>query len=475
MFLAMLRAANPMLGRKQELNLQFLQIADGILMVIAFWAAHALRFASGDSFIFGNKPIGPFSEFQWLLFVILPFGPIVLELQGFYSHALQKTVGKSLVQIARAIFWLGLIIAACSYFLRLDVPSRAVMPLFVIITAIVLLVREHLSLLYYRERSRSEDLRERVILAGTPSDTHQLRHTFTPEQLMETEVVEEIDIETQPITDLINALHTHSVNRVIFAGGHSHLHRLQEAIAACEIEGVEAWLAADFIRTSIARADFDVFGDRPMLVFRTTPDLSWALTVKGLIDRLGAFLGLMLTSWLFVLIAIGIKLTSPGPILFRQSRAGKNGRPFTMYKFRSMESDAEMRQAELAAYNQMEGPVFKIDKDPRVTKFGKFLRRTSLDEFPQLFNVLKGEMSLVGPRPLPIYEVEQFESTAQRRRLSMKPGLTCLWQISGRNKIRSFDEWVQLDLRYIDNWSLLLDLEILFKTVPVVILGFGAR
>ncbi len=144
MFLAMLREANPMLGRKQELNLQFLQITDGILMVIAFWVAHALRVFGADTFIFSNKPIGPFSEFQWLLFVILPFGPIVLELQGFYSHPLQKTLGKSLEQIARAIFWLGLIIAACSYFLRLDVPSRAVMPLFVVITTIALLVREHL-------------------------------------------------------------------------------------------------------------------------------------------------------------------------------------------------------------------------------------------------------------------------------------------------------------------------------------------
>lgn len=444
-------------------------------MVVAFWVAHTLRLFGAELSLFGNKPIGPFADFQWLLFVILPFGPIVLELQGFYTHPLQKTLGKSLGQIARAIFWLGLIIAACSYFLKLDVPSRAVMPFFVVIATFTLLLREHFSLLYYRKRSRSVDMRERVILAGTPTDIHQLRHTFTPDQIMEIEVAEEIDIESQPIADLINALHKHSVDRVIFAGGHSHLHRLQEAIAACEIEGVEAWLAADFIRTSIARADFDVFGNRPMLVFRTTPDLSWALTIKNLIDRIGALIGLLLTSWLFVLIALGIRLTSPGPIFFRQQRAGKNGRPFTMFKFRSMESDAEMRRAELAAYNQMEGPVFKIDKDPRITKFGKFLRRTSLDEFPQLYNVLKGEMSLVGPRPLPIYEVEKFESTAQRRRLSMKPGLTCLWQIAGRSKIKSFEEWVQLDLRYIDNWSLLLDFEILLKTIPVVILGFGAR
>jgi exopolysaccharide biosynthesis polyprenyl glycosylphosphotransferase len=464
-----------MLGRKQELNLQFLQIADGLLLVISFWVAHRLRFSGADSSIFGNKPIGPFEEFQWLLVVILPFGPIVLELQGFYTNPLQKTIGKSVSQIARSIFWLGLLIAAASYFLRLSVPSRAVMPLFIVIATAALILRERATIARFRKRALREDLRERVVLAGTTSDVHQLRHTFTAEQVMEIEIVAEIDIEHQPVTDLIDALHEHSVNRVIFAGGHSHLNRLQEAIAACEIEGVEAWLVADFIRTAIARPDFDVFGGRPMLVFRTTPDVSWALHLKSLIDRIGALLGIIAFFWLFVCIAIGIKLTSPGPIIFRQKRAGKNGKPFTMFKFRSMATNAEMRHAELVAFNQMQGPVFKIDHDPRVTKFGAFLRRTSFDELPQLYNVFKGEMSLVGPRPLPIYEVEQFDSTAHRRRLSMKPGLTCLWQVSGRNQIKNFDDWVKLDLQYIDNWSLWLDFEILLKTIPAVFLGFGAR
>jgi exopolysaccharide biosynthesis polyprenyl glycosylphosphotransferase len=444
-------------------------------MVVAFWIAHTLRFFITDLPIFTNAPIGPFTDFQWMLFVILPFGPIVLELQGFYTNPLDKTFGKSLAQIARGIFWLGLLIAACAYFLRLNVPSRAVMPLFIFLTTGILLLREHGTINRLRQRALREDLRERVVLAGTPGDVHALRHTFTPEQIMGIKVVAEIDIEHQSVGDLITALHEHSVNRVIFAGGHSHLNRLQEAIAACETEGVEAWLAADFIRTAIARPDFDVFGGRPMLVFRTTPDVSWALMLKALMDRVGAIAGLALLSWLFVLIAIGIRLTSPGPIIFRQKRAGKNGQPFTMYKFRTMATDAEMRRSELAAFNQMSGPVFKIDKDPRITPFGGFLRRTSLDEFPQLLNVLKGDMSLVGPRPLPIYEVEKFEHTAQRRRLSMKPGLTCLWQVSGRNQIKNFEDWVKLDLQYIDNWSLWLDIEILLKTVPVVLLGFGAR
>jgi lipopolysaccharide/colanic/teichoic acid biosynthesis glycosyltransferase len=173
--------------------------------------------------------------------------------------------------------------------------------------------------------------------------------------------------------------------------------------------------------------------------------------------------------------ALMIRMTSKGPVIFRQRRAGRFGKPFVMYKFRSMTDDAEMRRAELEPFNQMQGPVFKVESDPRITPFGRWLRRTSCDELPQLINVLMGDMSLVGPRPLPLYEVERFENAAQRRRLSVKPGLTCLWQISGRNQVRDFRDWVKLDLDYIDRWSLALDLKILLRTVPAVIMGLGAK
>jgi exopolysaccharide biosynthesis polyprenyl glycosylphosphotransferase len=464
-----------MLGRKEELNLQFLQIVDALLLAISFWGAHTFRSLAAASLFVFDQPIGPFKEFQWLLFIILPFGPIILELQGFYANPLQKTIGKSLEQLARTAIGLGILIAACSYFLRLDVPSRAVMPLFLIFAGITLLTRERLTYLRLKGKIQRQDLRDPIILTGTTHDIYQFRHAFTPDQVMEIEIVQEIDLEREGVSALIDALHKHSVSRVVFAGNHSHLRLLEEGIAACEIEGVEAWLVADFIRTSIARPSFDVFGERPMLVFRTTPEISWELLLKGGIDRLGAIVGLIVFALPMICAAIVIRITSPGPIIFRQQRGGKNGRPFTMYKFRTMETDAEMRQSELAAFNQMSGPVFKIEKDPRITPIGNILRRTSLDELPQLFNVLKGEMSLVGPRPLPLYEVEKFETTAQRRRLSMKPGLTCLWQISGRNQISSFSDWVKLDLRYIDNWSLWLDLKILVKTIPVVLFGWGAK
>ena len=189
----------------------------------------------------------------------------------------------------------------------------------------------------------------------------------------------------------------------------------------------------------------------------------------------GAFVLLVLCAPLMLVVAALIKLTSPGPVVFRQQRSGLNGRPFMMLKFRSMTTDAEQRQHELAAFNEMEGPVFKVSRDPRVTRVGRWIRKYSVDELPQLWNVLRGEMSLVGPRPLPVDETRRFHDLAHRRRLSVKPGLTCLWQIRGRNEVTDFKEWVRLDLEYIDNWSLWLDLKILLRTVPVVLMGTGAK
>jgi len=196
--------------------------------------------------------------------------------------------------------------------------------------------------------------------------------------------------------------------------------------------------------------------------------------VRRILDVILAGLILVVFGPLVMLpVAIVIKLTSSGPVLFRQRRCGLNGRQFIMYKFRSMVNNAEQLRVELEGLNEMDGPVFKSSRDPRITTVGKIIRRFSIDELPQVFNVLRGDMSLVGPRPPLPSEVARYERW-QRRRLSMKPGMTCLWQISGRNEV-SFDDWMKLDLTYIDNWSLLLDLKILLKTVPVVLLGRGAK
>jgi exopolysaccharide biosynthesis polyprenyl glycosylphosphotransferase len=462
-----------MLGRKQEFRLHFQQILDGFLLVVAFYLAHLFRRLG--TFWFGWDLIGPLSEFSWVLFLLLPFGPILLELQGFYHQPLQKTIARSLTQIIKAGGLLIFLLFSFSFFFRWEMSSRSVLPLFGGASIVFLLVRERMARAVLRSRAQAQSYRESVLFAGTPADIDNLRKSLPPEQMLAIDVVGEIDTGTQSIPVLIETLHKHSVSRVVFAGGHSNLNNLQEAIAACEIEGVEAWLVADFIKTSIARPDFDMFGPRPVIVFRTTPEISWALFIKGTIDMIGASILILLTLPLFIIATVGILLTSPGPIVFRQKRAGRHGKPFTMYKFRTMHTDAEMRQAELVAYNVMSGPVFKVEQDPRITSFGKWLRKTSIDELPQLINVLQGYMSLVGPRPLPIYEVEKFEHSAQRRRLSVKPGLTCLWQVEGRNTIRDFQDWVNMDLEYIDNWSVWLDLKILLKTIPAVLFGRGAK
>ena len=194
--------------------------------------------------------------------------------------------------------------------------------------------------------------------------------------------------------------------------------------------------------------------------------------MKEIFDRILSALLLIFSSPVFLLISVSIKVTSPGAAIFQQTRAGLNGRNFQMLKFRTMIKNAEAMKEKLEGQNEMDGPVFKIKDDPRVTKVGKFLRKTSLDELPQLINVVRGEMSLVGPRPPVPQEVSQYERW-QRRRLSMKPGITCFWQISGRNEV-TFEDWMTLDLKYIDNWSFGLDLIILIKTIPIVLTGKGA-
>ena len=463
-----------MLARKQELNTQLQQIFDAVLLALSLFAAHQLRFFGTDWFSL-QKTIDPFTNYQWLLVVIMPFGPILLDLQGFYQSPLTKTKWKSFIQVVQAMVYLSILVSACVIFVRLPLANRSVPLLFIMVATVVLLVKERIFISTVRRRAIRGELREPILLAGMPQDIALLEQSFTPEQKLLMVIADRIDIEKQPLSDLVEAMHRHAVSRVIFAAGHSQFNRIEQAIGACEVEGVPAWLAANFIQTSIAKPDFDAFAGRPMLVFRSTPDVSWALLIKGIIDRVGAFLLLAVATPFLIPVAIVIKLTSKGPPIFRQQRAGKHGKPFTMYKFRSMSDDAEQRHADLLPFNQMSGPVFKIEHDPRITPFGRWLRRTSIDEMPQLVNVLLGDMSLVGPRPLPIYEVEKFENTAQRRRLSVKPGLTCLWQIRGRNQVTDFRDWVKLDLEYIDKWSLGLDFKILVRTVPAVVFGLGAK
>ena len=274
------------------------------------------------------------------------------------------------------------------------------------------------------------------MLVGTAREIARMRAELMQHKDASVEVMAEFDLIETPVQQIVNLLHDHSVFGVLLSAKHTNFEQIEYVIRACELEGIEVWLIADFFSTQISRTSFDELLGRPLLVFRTTPEASWQSLAKQLLDFFGALFWLVVLSPVFLAIAAAIKFTSPGPVFFRQKRSGINGSPFTIYKFRTMNTNAEQFKHELAAMNEMSGPVFKVTNDPRVTPIGKFLRKFSLDELPQLFNVLRGEMSLVGPRPLPVDEVRRFDNLAHRRRLSVKPGLTCLWQISGATNHR---------------------------------------
>jgi exopolysaccharide biosynthesis polyprenyl glycosylphosphotransferase len=274
------------------------------------------------------------------------------------------------------------------------------------------------------------------------------------------------------IDDLPRVLEKNVVDDVIFAVHRRELDRLEDLFLSLQEQGIRTRFALDLFPHTRARVQIEELDGMPLLSFATTPTSQIQLMAKRALDVCVAGLVLLLALPAVGAIAFLIKITSGGSVLFRQTRCGLNGRFFTLYKFRTMVADAEERRSALLHLNVMNGPVFKLRSDPRVTLFGRFLRKFSLDELPQLWNVLRGDMSLVGPRPPIPEEVARYQRW-QRRRLAMKPGLTCLWQISGRNEI-DFDRWMQLDLEYIDSWTPLLDLKILLKTIPVVLSGRGA-
>ncbi|MBC7791538.1 MAG: sugar transferase [Anaerolineae bacterium] len=275
------------------------------------------------------------------------------------------------------------------------------------------------------------------------------------------------------LEDLEGILMHASVDEVLIALPHkSRYSEIQQAIEDCEHAGVQSKYLADIFSYAIARPRYEHTGSSRVVALNVTDD-DLRLVVKRFIDVTGALFGLIALAPVMMLIALAIKTTSAGPVVFAQERFGLRKRRFRMYKFRTMILEAEAMQSSLEGRNEATGPVFKIKKDPRVTSIGRFLRRTSLDELPQLLNVLRGEMSLVGPRPLPRRDVMRFDASWLMRRFSVLPGLTCLWQVSGRSAL-CFDDWMSMDLRYIDTWSLALDLRILLRTIPAVLLRTGA-
>lgn len=465
-----------MLRRDRQIRMQIHQLMDACLFAIAFWLAYKLRANLDIIDLLGLAPWEmPFEAYVGLYLILIPAVPLLLEGQGFYARPPFCPRRLTAWILFKGCFFTTLGLVLTMYLFRMPPVARGVVLWFGFISfGLVFIKEEFVRWAAGTEVARAQ-YRRRIILVGGSDETERMEAELKAKSAEEVEILARLDLSAAPVERLVEMLHEYSVNSVIFGVKHAYLEQIEMAIRACELEGVEAWVVADFFKAQISRASFDDYYGWPVLVFRSAPESSWPRAIKQLMDTLGSFALLACFSWLFALIAALVKLTSPGPVLFRQQRSGINGRPFTIYKFRTMVTNAEQLKHELAAMNEMSGPVFKVSNDPRITPIGKFLRKFSLDELPQLLNVLRGEMSLVGPRPLPVDEVKRFYDLAHRRRLSVKPGLTCLWQISGRNNVSDFKEWVRLDLEYIDNWSLWLDLKILWLTIPVVLTGAGAK
>jgi len=462
-----------MLRRKQRIRTQIHQLVDASLFALSFWLAYWLR---SDPVIVASlhlDRVKPLGEYFLLLLILVLAAPLLLETQGFYNRPMLSPRTRMLWLLFRGCCLTALAVVVAGFLLRLSLPRWTVF-LFASSSFALLWAKEELMRVALHSQVAQAQYRRRFILVGTRDELALMRQDTAHVQ-GEIEVIALLDLDETPVSHLVELLHEFAVNGVIVSARRTYFEAVEAVIRACEIEGVEVWLLADFFKTQISRTSLDEWHGKPMLVFRSTPETCWQRELKKLMDFALSALLLLVASLPMGFLVLLVKLSSPGPAFFRQQRAGLNGRPFTMYKFRTLASTAEQLQQELAALTEPTSPAFKGAQTLRVTAVGRFLRKSNLDELPQLINVLRGEMSLVGPRPLPVDEVQRFDDLAHRRRLSVKPGLTCLWTVRKRNRVGGFREWVRLDLEYIDTWSLSLDVAILLRTIPVVLRGTGAN
>lgn len=473
-----------MLGRAARERAYLEAVVDAVLLCLAFGVAFTVRSEVSLPYLDPNRTID-FASHAWLLLVTLPAFWFLATGSGLYDHARQWTRGTYLVALVKPFLYLTVFLGAFIFLVKAKAFSRVVFFLFVVFgflfVAGIRLVLSAVS----RWRGGGEDSRRRVLIVGAGDEAVDLRKRIESGLSGTMVVVGHLttlgDGPDPPdgrsvlgtVEDLKRIVEERVVDDVVFALPFTELLLSERQIGWCEEVGVTVHLKVDFVRTLFARTYPSSFDGTPMLTVASTPHDPAALLVKRLLDVAVSFVALVLASPLMLLAALAVRLTSPGPAFFVQRRTGLNGRPFSLYKFRSMYVDAEKRRRELETRNEMSGPVFKLRDDPRITPVGAWLRRTSVDELPQLWNVLRGEMSLVGPRPPLPEEVSRYQRW-QRRRLSMKPGITCLWQVTGRNRI-GFEEWMKLDLAYIDNWSLKLDFKILLQTVPAILTARGAQ
>lgn len=470
------------LKRKTRITAVVLAILEIALTALDFVIAFAIR-----RVLPLQREIYPFSDYAKFILVILIFWVLIAALLDAYRIVERQENILSVRKAAQQVVIGGAVISILEVSLKLDV-SRSLLGIFLVLNFLTL------SLFRVSSKRLRRAVRKRFggfqyfIVVGLSDEALAIARTIHDHEVLGAKLFAIVRVSNgeenlekagaicanlQTIDDLPFLIQRHVIDEIIFAVPKEQLAGLEEIFLLCEEEGVKTRILLNLFPHVLSRMKLDWLESTPLLTFSTTPDNEYLLFVKRVSDFLGALILLILASLVMLLVAILVKLTSRGPVIFRQTRCSVGGRLFTLYKFRSMIQGAEEKKSDLEALNEMDGPVFKVSKDPRCTPLGRVLRKLSIDELPQLFNILKGDMSFVGPRPPLPEEVGQYQRW-QRRRLRMRPGLTCLWILEGRSNL-NFERWMQLDLEYIDNWSLFMDLKILLRTIPIVLSTRGAR
>lgn len=454
------------------------KILDLAALSFALWLAFFYGGPEGFDYIV-NAVFAP--TFESSLFLIGVFGSWAFVLSSFWLYRSKRLASweDELLDVLRAVVFCGLILATLILLAEWQIFPKRFLLIFTVSSIVLLFgLRLFKRKLLKTFRLHGRNLRSVVVIGAGRRGQEIFRLIKENPEIGYKFAGFVDDLETPQnignLSEISKVLAENVIDEVIICLPIKTFYNQMEFIAkAAEEQGITVRIYSDLFNLKLARAVAGEIGEAPILSLYTTSFSNWQIFLKNAIDFTGGLILLILTAPLMFVIALLIKLSSPGPIFFIQERVGYNKRLFRMFKFRTMVIDAVEQQKKLEELNEADGPVFKIKNDPRITPIGKWLRKTSLDELPQLFNVLLGDLSLVGPRPLPERDFQKFNQLWFNRRFSVKPGITCIWQISGRSET-SFDKWIMQDLEYIDKWSLSLDLKILFKTIPTVLRGTGA-
>ena len=454
-------------------------ISDAALVITAFLVSYNLRVQLGG--------LHDLHYYIWLLIVVVPVWLILLERYGLYDSLRMSTPWNIITSLATVTAIGGLIASSIIFVIETQGYSRSFFFTFLLLS-FLMLTAEQLFVRLILRLLRLEGYNYRnILLVGTGQSARKIVGLLDSNKAWGLKVVGFITTrECVPyaldgpqvlgsLHDLVNGCKAQTVDEVIFCDSKEESRfEVAEYIKALDEMGITSRTVLNLYFRFQGKKEIGMLHDQiPLLTFRSVSADANQLFYKRCLDIAGSCAGLALSACLFPFIAIAIKLESPGPLFFGQTRVRENGRTFTCWKFRSMYQDAEARKQELMHLNEMQGAIFKMANDPRVTRVGAFLRKTSLDELPQFWNVLKGEMSLVGTRPPTPAEVNGYKNW-QRKRICMKPGITGLWQVSGRNSIKDFNEVVRLDLQYIETWSFATDIRLILRTLKVVFFREGA-